>query len=403
MSRLFPLYLVIFFGFVGYSLMITLFTPMFLSGDYILPANTSLSTRTILLGIVLFLYPFAQFLSSPVLGALSDRFGRRPILLLSLGLTTAFYLLTSFAIEIRNLPLLCISLAIAGFSEGNVTVAQSTIADVSTGPNKNRYFGYIYLSASLAYVIGPLFGGKLADPKLVTWFSYALPFWVSSALLFCVLLWILIGFKETHLSSARVELNFLEAFTNIKNIFKMRRLRAIFFINFLLYLAIFGFFRTYPMYLVDEFKLGVSKLSEFVAWVAFPIIIVNAGLTGFFAKHFSSWMLTLVTAIGVGVFLEWIVLIEHIEYMWFALFFAGFAIAVCLPSCAAFLSERASGKEQGRVMGNNQSLQFFAEASSGLLAGLLAAVLIKLALIIFGIVSFVGAAILFFQKEHESV
>src|SRR3954449_12929399 len=78
-NRLLPLYLVVFIGFVGYSLMITVFTPLLLRDDGgMLSSSTSLATRTLVLGGVLAVYPLAQFVGSPILGALSDRFGRRP-------------------------------------------------------------------------------------------------------------------------------------------------------------------------------------------------------------------------------------------------------------------------------------------------------------------------------------
>ncbi len=91
-GSLLPLYVVIFFGFVGYSLMITIFTPMFLKPDSaMLSPDATTSYRTIVLGIILGLYPAGQFIGSPVLGALSDRYGRRPVLLISLAVTTACY------------------------------------------------------------------------------------------------------------------------------------------------------------------------------------------------------------------------------------------------------------------------------------------------------------------------
>ena len=72
-------------GFVGYSLMISVFTPMLLRGDRtMLPAGSSTSLRTISLGVLLCLYPLGQLIGSPILGSLSDRFGRRPVLLASL-------------------------------------------------------------------------------------------------------------------------------------------------------------------------------------------------------------------------------------------------------------------------------------------------------------------------------
>jgi MFS family permease len=78
-SRLIPMYVVIFAGFVGYSLMITVFTPLLLRpGGGMLPDTTPAATRSLILGGLLALYPLGQFLSSPIMGSLSDRHGRRP-------------------------------------------------------------------------------------------------------------------------------------------------------------------------------------------------------------------------------------------------------------------------------------------------------------------------------------
>ena len=90
--RILPLYVVVFVGFLGYSLMIATFTPMILRNDNgMLPAGSSLTERSLVLGLLLALYPLGQFLGSPVLGALSDHYGRRPILIGSLSTTTILY------------------------------------------------------------------------------------------------------------------------------------------------------------------------------------------------------------------------------------------------------------------------------------------------------------------------
>src|SRR5580700_1019658 len=84
-SRILPLYIVIFFGFMGFSMELTLFTPLFMYGEEgLLPQGLSLDFRVLILGIYLALFPCAQFFGSPILGTLSDRFGRRKVLLFSL-------------------------------------------------------------------------------------------------------------------------------------------------------------------------------------------------------------------------------------------------------------------------------------------------------------------------------
>ena len=381
LRRLLPLYIVIFVGFLGYSLMIAVFTPMILRNDNgMLSASSDLTQRSLVLGVLLAAYPLGQFLGSPVLGALSDRFGRRPILIGSLCATTGFYVLIATALAIKSLALLLLACFLAGLSEANIVIAQGAITDTVSREDRNRMFGYVYLSASLAYVVGPLGGGKLADRSLVSWFSYATPYWVVAVLLFGVLISIVAWFPETH-PRARGQAGYLDAFTNLARVVTDRQLRPLYLINFILYLAMFGFFRVYPMYLVDEFHLGVGQVSQFVAYVAVPIVIANVWLVGALSKRARPRTIVMVSALAMGVLMAVIVLPRSQISLWFTLGPTALALAVCLPSCAAMLSLAADDREQGRAMGNNQSMQVGAEALAGIIGGALAAVLIRLPLL----------------------
>src|ERR1700744_3218999 len=108
-TSLLPLYVVIFVGFVGYSLMITVFTPMLMGNHHLfVDPSASPKSRILLLSFLLCLYPLGQFAGSPVLGSLSDRFGRKPILLVSLTVTTFCYFLIALALTIRSFALLAV-------------------------------------------------------------------------------------------------------------------------------------------------------------------------------------------------------------------------------------------------------------------------------------------------------
>ena len=393
--RILPIYLVVFIGFVGYSLMITLFTPMILHAhNGMISATSSISQRTILLGVLLCLYPLGQFFGSPVMGALSDRFGRKRVLVVSLCVTTAAYALIASALAMPSLALLVVGLLIAGLSEANIVIAQSTVSDVTTKADRSRFFGYIYISVSLAYVIGPLLGGKLADPQLVSWFGYATPFWAVFGLLVLTTVWTLIAFQETERLEARKQINYLDAFTNLRAVITDRRIRIFYGTNLLLYLAIYGFFRSYPMYLVDEFQMGASTLSEFVAWLAVPIVIADLWATGFLARRFGPRTITFWSALLLGPLMVIIIIPDTQNALWLTLFLAAFALGICLPACATMLSVQVSEDEQGRVMGNNQSLQVGAELLSGLACGFLAAVLVPLPLIVLAATALVAALVL---------
>ncbi|MCA9809884.1 MAG: MFS transporter, partial [Candidatus Dadabacteria bacterium] len=116
--------------------------------------------------------------------------------------------------------------------------------------------------------------------------------------------------------------------------------------------------------------------------------------TGFLAKRYSPRAIAIYSVTLFAAFMAAIVVPPQESALWVTLFLAGLALAVALPACAAMLSLMVSEREQGRVLGSNQSLQVGAEALSGFAAGLLAAVFFKLPLIALAGVAAVAAGIL---------
>lgn len=400
--QLTPLYLVIFFGYLGYSLFITVFTPLFIKeGSAFFSSTTPLNVRIMLLGVILFLYPFGQFLSSPVLGALSDRFGRRVILVVSVLISMVVYFFIGLSVWLNNLPLLMTCLLIAGLSEGNITIAQSAISDVSAKEDRGKLFGLIYVSTACSYLIGPLLGGKFANPSHFFLFSYQTPFFIVSGLLLIMFFWVLACFRETLEHHKRDHISLYDAVTNIKCAFSLKKFRFLFLINFILYLSIFGFFQNFPIYIVYKFNLNISKLALFIAWSSVPFLIANLWVIGALSKRFSALKITAHSAILMGIFLEILIIPDQIHALWITLFLAGFAVAICLPASSVLISHEANAKEQGRVLGINQSLQFLAESIAGLLVGALASLLITYSMMFFGFLAFLGAFLLLSRPKTK--
>ncbi|MET3925305.1 Tet(A)/Tet(B)/Tet(C) family tetracycline efflux MFS transporter [Devosia sp. 2618] len=113
-----------------------------------------------LLGLMLALYAACQFLFSPILGVLSDRFGRRPILLISLAGAAIDYLVMAFAPE---LWMLVIGRAVAGITSANMAVATAYITDISSEDQRAKRFGYFHAMFGIGFIIGPVLGGFLGD------------------------------------------------------------------------------------------------------------------------------------------------------------------------------------------------------------------------------------------------
>ena len=126
-------------------------------------------------GWLTFTFAIMQFLFSPVLGGLSDQFGRRPVLLFSLFGFALDYLFLSFA---PTITWLFVGRALAGITGASITTATAYIADISTAENRAKNFGMIGAAFGLGFIIGPVIGGLLGQ------FGARVPFMVAAALTF---------------------------------------------------------------------------------------------------------------------------------------------------------------------------------------------------------------------------
>ena len=140
------------------------------------------------IGIMTALYALMQFIFAPVLGALSDRLGRRPVLLLSLAGAAVNYLFLAFA---HSLWMLLLGRAIAGLTSANISVATAYITDISLENQRARRFGLLNAMFGAGFIIGPVLGGALGD------YGLRLPFMAAAVLNMANLLLALLTLPES--------------------------------------------------------------------------------------------------------------------------------------------------------------------------------------------------------------
>lgn len=390
---LMPLYLVILIAFTGYSMMVTIFVPMLMYNHAFFGGEASRAAKTTVIGVLLALYPLGQLIGSPVIGALSDRFGRKRVLSVSLFFTTAFYLLIALSLEIHLLWLLMAACFLCGLTESNVAIAQSSVADISLPEDRGRLFAYLYSAESIGYIAGPLFGGLMA-----VHFGYAFPFWLTTGLLVVAYVWVITGYSDSFKPDTDKPIDYFKTFTNLATVLTDRPIRRVYLVNFLLYLSAFGFWRVIQIYMVDKWSFDVGKVTFYYAYLAVLGTIANLFIYQPLSRKFTLKTFIVLTAVAGGLFVAAVVVPKSETSYWFTAGPATIFLVMTMAACSAYISGLVSGERQGRVLGNNLAIQVGAESLSALLGGFLAAYLIPLPLLTYGLVAVLGGLLLITYK-----
>ncbi len=360
---------------LGLSMAIPIFAPLFLiPQSTLLPADMSMEMRNILYGAAIAAYPIAQFFGTPVLGALSDRHGRKPLLLFSRVGTLVSYLIIAFAIHIGNLPLIFLARLFDGFTGGNISVAQSAIADVSHGREKSRNFGLIGMAFGLGFIVGPVLGGVFSDASIVPWFSFATPFWIASALTAANIVLVQRMLPETLHQVHVTAIHPLQGFANIIHALTHPFLKRIFLVT-LLYIFGFNFFTQYfQVFLVHRFSYDQGDIGYMFGYMGLWVTIAQ-GVTNRWAAHrFDPQNILAMSLLLLGLTLPLLLISPHHALLYLILPFVANFQGLSMPNLVTIISDSAPPHQQGRTLGMQQSVQAIGMALPPLLAGFLSAI-----------------------------
>ncbi|MGZ4926226.1 MAG: MFS transporter, partial [Halobacteriota archaeon] len=271
---------VVFLDLVGIGILIPV-VPILLAGPrspfYLLPARYTIQTGYILLGWLVAIYPLCQFLAAPILGQLSDRYGRRRLLGISVTGTCISYIIFAFGIVTRNIPLLFLARGFDGITGGNIPVAQAVIADITPPEQRAKNFGLLGAAFGLGFIIGPYIGGKLSDPSVVSWFTAATPFWFAALLSAMNVFLILLLLPETLARAQRaLKIQWSRSLLDIAHAYTYKDFRALFATVFL-FQGGFTFYTTFiGVYFINKFSFTSGNIGDFLAYVGLWIVIAQA-------------------------------------------------------------------------------------------------------------------------------
>lgn len=374
---LLTVFITILIDMLGIGVLIPVFPLLVTHGSEfcITPANWTQGQSYIMSGWLLATYPLAQFIFSPILGQLSDRVGRRKILLFSICGTAASYLL--FGISILNASIigLFVSRILDGVSGANISTAQAVISDISRPEHRARNFGLIGVSIGIGFVLGPCIGGLLSSPELFHGFNAATPFWFSAALsLFnCYLVYRYLPETNKHIvATHKVEL--MRSVKNITSIFNLGQLSSIIPVMFLYNFGWTFFTSFWGIVLVNKFAYNQINIGYFFGYLGIMIILAQGGVVRRLSgKHDEVKVLKIALLIsGLALLLYYFVPLSHMNYIYLITPFLALGAALSKSFSSSLITRLAHEKKQGAAMGINASANALAQSIPALLAGYVA-------------------------------
>ena len=334
------------------------------------------------LGLLTGSYAIAQFAFTPLIGALSDRFGRKPVIAACVAGSVVGLSLFAFTVSTNwqaipwaagtNLPLALLFAArlIDGVSGGTAATASAVLADISSPERRARAFGLIGVAFGLGFIVGPALGGLLGR------INVTLPLLVAVAVACLNLVLVLTVLPETHPVQARIPLprkRDLQPFSQLLRVFRNPQVRRLCGAFFLFFLGFNGFTAVLVLYFKQAFGWGPGLAGAAFLVVGVVATVVQGGLIGPLVKRLGEWRLSLV---GLGFVIAGCLLIAlatratagTVVFVGVALLAMGTGLVT--PCLRALVSRRLDDSGQGAALGSLQGLQSLGSFIGPPLAGL---------------------------------
>jgi MFS family permease len=370
-KKLLPIYFLNFVNVLGFTLLIP-----------VLPSIVrEYSDSQIFYGIVISTYPFFQFLASPVLGAMSDTLGRRPVLILSQAgtLLSWFVFLGAFLVKgyyiggiSLGLFVILISRMIDGITGGNVSVANAYLTDIVPPKNRSKIFANMGVVFGLGFIIGPTLGGLSASTSLKFVGTIIFASIVSLFTLLTIIFWLPESLKKKNRNiklnkSVFKSLNIVFLFLQIKNIFIYR----ILLVRLFFALIFSGFTPLLVLFLEDKFNMTPRDLGV-VFLVLGLFIFINQGMfskmaSSFFGELRSFLLGVVITFLGI-ISMSFI---NSIFLFYITMFFISLGNSLVFPNFKALLSNNVDSKSLGLINGLDESILAISNVISPVIATLI--------------------------------
>ncbi|MFC1790392.1 MFS transporter [Patescibacteria group bacterium] len=371
-----------------------------------------LGASPLTVGLILTSFSLLQFISAPIMGKLSDRFGRKPLLVISQISTMVSFVILGFA---KSLPLIFLSRIVDGALGSNFTIAQAVLADLSTKKDRSRIFGIGGMAFGFGFLVGPVLGGTLAK------FSYSLPAYLAAGISFLTILMTVFFLPETLRKrkspllprtageSGVTEIHHSEQnkikiidWASTKNFFASFPTGIILTQLFFYFLAHAIFQGSFSLFARGKLNLETDQVGYLLGFIGLTNIIIRGGLLGKLIKLFGEEKLRfwgmILTALGLSFFpVAW----NFKSLLTITTLFA-LGNGLARPFMTGAISRSVSDSKQGEVMGVTSSLGSLSRIIGPLVGGI---TLTSLPVFWLGIIGggLMGIALFFYYREKNTL
>jgi DHA1 family tetracycline resistance protein-like MFS transporter len=392
------IFLTIFLDMMGIGILIPVF-PLLISHTSefcVTPATWTQGDSYIMSGWLLATYPLCQFIMSPILGQLSDRYGRKKILIISILGTAISYLLFGLAILYKNIPGLFIARIIDGISGGNISIAQAVIGDISTPEKRARNFGLIGVSIGIGFIMGPAIGGILSSPNVYYLFDAATPFWFAAILAFINCWLIHKNFNETLRFVKTSEIYLTKSIMNIRQIFSLGKLKNIIFVMFLYNFGWSFFTAFWGVILAQKFDYSQTQIGLFFAYLGVMIVLAQGGVVRRLSGKANEVIVLKIALLisGLSLSVYHFTSKNHVELIYWVTPLLAIGSALVKSFSSSLITKLANENRLGEAMGINSSSNALAQVFPMLCAGYIAYFNVE-STVLFGSITIVLSWLLF--------
>lgn len=316
-------------------------------------------------GLILTMYALAQFFFTPLLGALSDRYGRKPVLLLSLGIEVISFALSALA---NSLPLLLLARLIGGIGASNMGSAQAVVSDVTPPEKRAAGMGAIGAAIGMGFVVGPALGGVLSPHGEVT------PFWVAMGLALLNILLVFFLLPETRKQQKTEKTAHAGISILVSGWGKAMRngpVVSLVLVNLLYTLAFTGMETVFPL-LTQKFFGWKSLQNGYVfMYVGILIVLMQGGIVRQLVKRYGERNLMIFGLVFLGLGLLMFIWSSNLAVLLVAVGILSIGDGAVTPTSTAVLSLIAPADEQGEILGFSQGIGGLGRTIGPLIAGAL--------------------------------